>query len=102
MQHSHPRQRSKAKASLLPSVRVETDLRRQVEKVMAKDESLSSFIEASVRAEIQEREMRKTFLQRGLRSKAQAERTGVYYGVDEVMRRMDDILAKAQAKEGKG
>ncbi|HKT29661.1 YlcI/YnfO family protein [Dyella sp.] len=102
MPHSHPRQRSKAKTSLLPSVRVDTDLRRQVEKVMAKDESLSNFIEASVRAEIQERQAHRAFLQRGLRSKAQAELTGVYYGVDEVMRRMDDLLAKAQAKEGKG
>jgi predicted transcriptional regulator len=102
MPQSHPKPHSKAKASLLPSVRVDADLRREVEKVIAKDESLSSFIEASVRAEIHERQTRKAFLLRGLQSKAQAEKTGVYYSADEVMRRMDDILAKAQAKEGMG
>lgn len=101
MSQYNARQRSKAKTGLLPSVRVGADLRRQVEKVIARDESLSSFIEASVRAEIHERQARRAFLQRGLRSKAQAEKTGVYYSVDEVMRRMDDIVAKAQAKEGK-
>jgi hypothetical protein len=101
MPQPHSKPRPSAKTSLLPSVRVSADLRREAEKVIAEDESLSSFIETSVRAEIHERQARKAFLLRGLQSKAQAKKTGVYYGADEVMRRMDDILAKAQAKEDK-
>jgi len=94
--------RPNAKNSLLPSVRVGAELRQQVEKVLAADESLSSFIEASVRSEIHERLTRQTFLQRGLQSKAQAEQTGVYYSADYVMGRLDDILANRKAKKAKG
>lgn len=94
--------RSNTKNSLLPSVRVGAELRQQVEKVLAEDESLSSFIEASVRSEIHERLTRQAFLLRGLQSKAQAEKTGVYYSADHVMGRLDDTLANRKAKKGKG
>ncbi|HUB89261.1 MAG TPA: YlcI/YnfO family protein [Dyella sp.] len=94
--------RSNTKNSLLPSVRVGAELRQQVEKVLAEDESLSSFIEASVRSEIHERLTRQAFLQRGLQSKAQAKETSVYYSAEHVMDRLDEILANRKAKKEKG
>lgn len=90
------------KGALLPSVRVEKELREQLEEVITGSETMASFIEASVRSEIHDRQARQAFLDRGLRSKEEAERTGVYYGRDEALGQIDGILATAKAKAGRG
>lgn len=90
------------KEAWLPSVRVEKQLREQLEDVITGSETMGSFIEASVRAEILDRQARQAFLDRGLRSKEDAERTGVYYSGDYVLGQLDGILATAKAKAGRG
>lgn len=83
------------KTATLPSLRVEPELRDAVESVLQEGESLSSFIEASVRETIERRRVRTEFIARGLASRDEAKRTGIYYGVEDVRAMLDKKLAKA-------
>lgn len=52
--------------STIPSIRVEPDFRAEVEPVLAERETLSQFVEASVRASVERRRMQAEFIARGL------------------------------------
>ena len=56
------------KTSTIPSIRVEPDLREQLERVLHAGESLSAFVETSVRESIQRRADQAAFVQRGIAS----------------------------------
>jgi hypothetical protein len=73
------------KTATLPSVRVEPDFRAEVEAVLADGETLSGFVEASVRAGVQRRRVQAEFVARGLRSRDEARRTGDYADADVVL-----------------
>ena len=83
------------KTATLPSLRVEPELRDAAESVLADGESLSSFIEASVRETIERRRVRAEFIARGLASREESKRTGVYYSIEDVRAMLDQKLAKA-------
>jgi predicted transcriptional regulator len=83
------------KTATLPSLRVEPELREAAESVLADGESLSSFIEASVRETIERRRVRAEFIARGLASREESKRTGVYYSIEDVRAMLDQKLAKA-------
>jgi predicted transcriptional regulator len=87
------------KTATLPSLRVEPKLRKDAEAVLRKGESLSSFMEQSLRDEVNRRRMNAEFIARGLAARDEAERTGVYYTVDEVMGSLRNILKDAKAKK---
>ena len=63
------------KATNIPSIRVEPDFRAEVEAVLVEGETLTQFVEASVRASVERRRMQAEFLARGLRA-----RRGPAYG----------------------
>lgn len=89
------------KTASIPSLRVEPDLRRAVESVLHEGESLSSFVEQSLRAQIAQRRARQTFVARGLASRDEARHSGEYFSAEEVLREMSDMLAAAEAvKDG--
>ena len=59
---------ARMKTATLPSIRVEPDLREQLEAVLQAGESLSSFVEASVRENVKRRVDQAAFVQRGITS----------------------------------
>ncbi|MEJ5209517.1 MAG: YlcI/YnfO family protein [Lysobacteraceae bacterium] len=82
------------KTATLPSLRVEPELRQAAESVLEKGENLSALMEKSLRGEVNRRRNQAEFIARGLASRDEAERTGVYYTVDESLARLDAVLAK--------
>jgi predicted transcriptional regulator len=89
------------KSRTIPPLRVTPELRAAAESVLQEGESLSSFVEHSVRAQIRRRQMQQEFLDRGLASLAEAERTDTYFEADKVMAELDEMLARAEARAGK-
>lgn len=86
------------KTATLPSLRVEPDLREAAESVLLEGESLTSFIEASVRESIARRRTRAEFIARGLASRDEARRTGVYFAADAVHQELRQMLEKAKVR----
>jgi hypothetical protein len=70
------------KTAMIPSVRIEPDFRAEVEAVLGEGETLSQFVEASVRANVERRRVQAEFIARGLRSRNKARRSGEYVGAD--------------------
>lgn len=85
------------KTATIPSLRVEPELRDAAESVLQEGETLSSFVEASIRESIARRQMQTEFLARGLASRDRARETGRYRQADEVMGRLDRMLVEAKA-----
>ena len=92
------------KTTTIPSIRVEPDFRAEVEAVLTEGETLSQFVEASVRASVERRRMQAEFIARGLRSRDKARRTGDYVDadvvVDDLQRKLDAARTR-MAKKGK-
>lgn len=86
------------KSATLPSLRVDPELREAAESVLQEGETLSGFIEASVRETILRRRTRAEFIARGLASRDEARRTGVYIDADVVHAQLSDKLAKARTR----
>ncbi len=86
------------KSSTFPSVRVEPKLRQAAEKVLREGESLSSFVEQSIRQQVRQRELQHQFIERGLQSDRDAKASGEYHTTDEVLAELDQILVTAQGK----
>lgn len=86
------------KTATLPSLRVEPELRDAAQSVLQEGETLSGFIEASVRESIDRRRIRAEFLARGLASREQAKTSGVHFSAGEVHAEMGRMLTHARAK----
>lgn len=78
------------KTASIPSLRVEPALREAAESVLREGESLSSFLETSLRAQVAERQLQQAFIARGLASRDEARRSGVYHSADDVMKGLRD------------
>jgi len=87
------------KTATIPSVRVEPELREEVEQLLGEGESLSEFVEAAVRSAVRQRQNQAEFVARGLRSLTRARQTGGYVEADEVLRKLDDKLRAAKARK---
>ena len=87
------------KTSTIPSVRVEPELRSEVESLLGEGETVSQFVEASVRAAVQRRRHQAEFVARGLRSLDDARRTGVYVDADVVVRKLQGTLDAARTRK---
>lgn len=84
------------KTATFPSLRVDQELRRAAEGVLQEGESLSSFVEQSIRESIERRLAQSEFVARGLRSREDARRTGKYVNADTVVNRLGKMLASAK------
>jgi predicted transcriptional regulator len=84
------------KTATFPSLRVEPELRRAAEQVLQEGESLSSFVEQSIRESVERRQAQREFVARGLRSRTQAQRTGKYVSSEAVIGRLEGMLARAK------
>lgn len=90
------------KTATFPSVRVDPKLRQAAEDALLDGESLSSFVEESIRANIERRQLQSEFIARGLASRKSAGRTGRYIEADAVVKGLEQRLsqAKTRAKAG--
>jgi hypothetical protein len=86
------------KTASLPSVRVEPELRSQVEGLLHAGESLSEFVETAVRHAAQHRSLQTEFLARGMASLAKARRTGKLIESDEALAQLEQRLDSARQR----
>lgn len=86
------------KTSTIPSLRVAPELRAAAESVLEGGETLSSFVEHSLRVQIERRQSQREFIARGLASRDEAQRTGEYFDADDMLDELDAMLTDAAAK----
>jgi hypothetical protein len=84
------------KTATFPSLRVAPEFRQAAEQVLQEGESLSSFVEESIRENISRRQLQSEFIARGLSSREQARVTGVYVSADAVLGRLEKMLTAAK------
>ena len=89
------------KTATIPSVRVDPEFRAEVESLLGEGETLSEFVEASVRATVQRRRVQAEFIARGLRSRDEARRTGEYVDADVVIQQLQRKLDAARSRVAK-
>lgn len=89
------------KTASIPSLRVAPDLRKAAESLLQEGETISSFVEQSLRANIARRKLQQEFLARGIASRDETKRTGEYYPAEDVLAELDGLLAKAKKKAGR-
>ena len=86
------------KTATLPSIRVEPEFRSAVESVLHVSESLTEFVENSVRETVMRRRNQAEFVARGLQSLEVARRTGEYVDADVVLDKLRGKLAAAKKR----
>jgi len=84
------------KSASLPSLRVDPALREAAEAVLQEGETLSSFVEYSVRAQVQQRQQQEAFIARGLVSRDSAKASGRYIDTKDVMTGLQYQLDQAR------
>jgi predicted transcriptional regulator len=84
------------KSSTIPSLRVEPDLRKAAESVLCEGETLSSFMEESLRAGIMHRKAKQEFISRGLVSRDEARQTGEYFSAESVHEQLRSMLIEEE------
>jgi len=93
--------RSIVKTATIPSLRVDPALRAAAEDVLKEGETLSAFVEDSLRRQISYRQAQAEFIARGLASLAEAKRTGIYHDADEVHAELRAMLEAKRAERNK-
>jgi hypothetical protein len=86
------------KSATFPSLKVEPALREAAEQSLEEGETLSAFVEKSIRDSIEKRRLQREFLARGLASREEAMRTGAYRSADAVLNRLEQMLVQAKSK----
>lgn len=84
------------KTATIPSLRVDPELRTAAEDVLEAGETLSSFVEQSIRDGVQRRQAQREFISRGLKSRNRARRTQDYVPATTVLTRLEGMLDKAK------
>ncbi|RWX77280.1 prevent-host-death protein [Neorhizobium lilium] len=85
------------KTATIPSLRVDPELRAAAESVLQEGETLSAFVESSLRRQVEYRTTQAEFIARGLASLAEAERTGRYHSSEDVLAMLKAKLDAAKA-----
>ncbi len=89
------------KTATIPAVRVEPEFRAEMEAVLADGESMSEFVEASVRAGVERRRVQAEFVARGLRARDVARQTDDYVDADVVVEGLQRKLDAARTRTAK-
>ena len=87
------------KSATIPPLRVTPDLRHDAESVLKDGETLSSFVEESIRKQIERRKFQQEFLARGFAARDRARATGKYVSKEDVMASLRTIRDKANKKQ---
>ena len=89
------------KTATIPSVRVEPQLRDEVESLLGAGETVSQFVEAAVRASVQRRRVQAEFIERGMQARQDARRTGDYVDAEVVVEALQHKLDSARKRVAK-
>lgn len=95
---SHTQYTLTVKTATLPPVRVDHDLRLAAEQVLNEGESLSAFIETTVRRAVEFRQVQTEFVARGQKAIEAHRRTGLSHSVDDVADRLT-VQLEARRKQ---
>ena len=87
------------KSASMPSLRVDPDLRAAAESVLQEGETLSSFMEQSLRDLVSRRQSQQEFIARGLAARDESRKTGKYFDADSVHADLRGMLASAAASK---
>lgn len=79
------------------SVRLDPELLDAAEGVLQEGETVSGLIEAAVRKTVERRRTQIEFIARGLASRDEARRTGIYFAADDIHAELARKLAEARA-----
>jgi predicted transcriptional regulator len=86
------------KSATFPSIRVEPELRDAAESILGEGETLSGFVEQSIREGIERRRHQSEFIARGIASRDATRSSGDYLSSSEVLeklgRRLDTLRTK--------
>jgi hypothetical protein len=85
------------KTATIPSLRVAPELRDAAESLLLEGETLSGFVEQSLRDKIQQRLSQQAFVARGMASREEARKTNQYYSAESVIGDLKNLLNKAKA-----
>lgn len=80
------------KTAPLPSLRVAPELRKAAEAVLQEGETVSSFVEESVRRQVEFRYAQQAFIARGLASAVAARKSGRYVAAGVVLKKLSKRL----------
>ncbi|MDE1948692.1 MAG: hypothetical protein KGL43_02180 [Burkholderiales bacterium] len=80
------------KTAVIPRIRVEPELRAELESVLEPGEALTDFVEASVRSAIAFRRVQSEFHARALAASQDCHRSGVSVPVETVLARLQSKL----------
>lgn len=86
------------KTATLGPIRVDAKLREAAEKLLGEGETLSSFIEAAFRAQVEQRQVKNEFLERALASRDKAYKTNTFIAAEEVHGKLKNIIEEAKDK----
>ena len=89
------------KSATIPSLRVKPELRQAAESVLREGETLSGFMEESLRAGIQHRKIQKMFIARGLAAREEAQQTGEYIDAEDVFNELNGMLVQKEEERVK-
>jgi len=85
------------KTATIPSLKVDPELRQAAEDSLQQGETLSGFVEQSIREAVERRRHQREFVARGLASREDARASGVYISSDSVVGKLEAMLAAAKA-----
>ena len=80
------------KSAVIPQIRVEPELRAQLEAVLGKDETLTEFVEDAVRRAVERRRVQAAFYARGEAAWQEYLRTGVGIPAEHVLAKLQSRL----------
>ncbi|MBI5330138.1 MAG: prevent-host-death protein [Betaproteobacteria bacterium] len=83
------------KTATIPSLRVAPELRASAEAFLTEGETLSGFVEQSIREAIARRQVRQAFIARGLASREAARNSGEYFSAEDIEGELDALLRGA-------
>jgi len=86
------------KTAVIPQIRVEPELRAELESVLGPGETLTEFVEASVRSAIAFRRVQSEFHARAQIASAEYHRSGVSVPVETVLERLQSKLDAKRKK----
>jgi signal transduction protein with GAF and PtsI domain len=86
---------------VIPQIRVEPELRAELESVLMQGETLTEFVEATVRSAIAFRRVQTSFQARAQAASDEYHRTGVSTPIDAVLQRLQAKLDTKRKKLGR-
>jgi predicted transcriptional regulator len=87
------------KTATMPPLRVQPELRQSAEAILRPGETLSAFVEDSLRRNVEFRRTQKEFIERGLASRDAAQKSGKYISAEKVLHKLSTKLEKARLKQ---